>query len=169
MTKFLALSVLLGMDNLRATVGLGMLGLDRGVRRRLALSFGIWEAAAPVAGFALGRAAPAMEWVAPAALAACAVLVLVGAAHGADVGRWLGTRTAIVLLPGLLALDNLAAGIGLGSAGAAVAAAVVAGSASAIWSFVGLSLGGRLGRLPLPATALAGGLLLGSAVLAGLT
>lgn len=168
MTEVVALSVLLGLDNLRATVGLGILGLDGGARRRLALSFGLWEAAAPVAGFLLGRAAPPVEWAAPLALASCGVLALVGAARGVDVRRWLGSRPATALLPGLLALDNLAAGIGLGTAGAALASAVLAGSASALWSWAGLALGGRFRRQSAPATSLAGLVLLGSAVLAGL-
>jgi putative Mn2+ efflux pump MntP len=165
MTDVVGLSVLLGLDNLRVTVGLGMLGLDRSTRGRLVLWFAGMEAAAPIAGFALGRAAPPVEWVAPAALAACGVFVLVGVASGAQVGRWLAAPLAMMLLPGLFALDNLAAGIGLGSAGMAVGSAVVAGCASAVWSMVGLTIGSRLGRLPLPSTPVAGGVLLGSAIL----
>jgi putative Mn2+ efflux pump MntP len=165
MMRILTLSLFLGLDNLRVTVGLGMLGLDWRTRRRLAVGFGIMEAVAVVAGLALGRAVLQVEWVAPASLAACGLLVLAGVARGAHVGRWLAAPVAMMLLPGLFALDNLAAGIGLGSAGTALGSVLVAGCASGLWSVVGLNIGSRLGRLPLPTKPIAGGLLLGSAVL----
>jgi manganese efflux pump family protein len=165
MMRIVALSLFLGLDNLRVTVGLGMLGLDLRTRRRLAVGFGMMEATAPVAGLALGRAVLHVEWVAPASLAACGLLVLAGVARGAHVGRWLATPVAMTALPGLFALDNLAAGIGLGRAETALGSVLVAGCASALWSVVGLTIGSRLSRLPLPTTVIAGVSLLGSAVL----
>jgi putative Mn2+ efflux pump MntP len=164
MAEVLTLSMLLGLDNLRVTVGLGMLGLDRRTRGRLVLWFAVAEAAAPMAGFTLGLAIPRAEWVAPAALAACVVLVLIGVLRRADVERWLAAPLGMMLLAGLFALDNLAAGIGLGSAGTAVVSAVVAGCASALWSLVGLTFGSRLSRVPLP-KQMAGCLFVGSAIL----
>lgn len=153
MGKLLLLSILLGLDNLRVTVALGMAGVDAAARRRLAVSFAAFEALAPAAGLVLGTTVAAAAWwrpVAPAALAVAAALVLAGALWGGPVRRWLGGRCALALLPAALATDNLAAGIGLSGTGAVLAAALAAGAASALWSLLGLELGVRL-RRPLAA------------------
>jgi putative Mn2+ efflux pump MntP len=175
MGKLLLLSILLGLDNLRVTVALGMAGMDADARRRLAVSFASVEALAPVAGLALGTTIATGPWwqpVAPVALAVAATLALCGALWGWPVHRWLGGRCALLVLPAALATDNLAAGIGLVGTGAVLTAALTAGMASAFWSLLGLELGARIrrplarrpARVAMAALAAAGLLLTGVAV-----
>ena|SRR6266545_1404861 len=150
MGKLLLLSVLLGMDNLRVTVALGMAAVDAAARRRLAVSFACFEALAPVIGFALGATIAAGSWwqpVAPAALALAASLALLGALRGWPVHSWLGSRGVVVALPAALAGDNLAAGVGLAGTGAVLQVAAVAGVASMLWSLLGLEVGAHARRL----------------------
>jgi putative Mn2+ efflux pump MntP len=150
MGKLLLLSVLLGLDNLRVTVALGMAGVDAGARRRLAVSFACFEALAPVMGFALGATIAAAPWwqpVAPAILALAAALAVWGTLRGSPVHRWLGCRGVLLVLPAALAADNLAAGVGLAGTGAVLQAAAVAGGASMLWSLLGLEVGARGRRL----------------------
>jgi manganese efflux pump family protein len=149
MGKLLLLSVLLGLDNLRATIALGIAGVDAGARRRFALSFGLAEAMAPVVGVALGAAfalGPWMRPLAPAALVVCAGLSLGGVVWGHRASRWLGGGVTIVALPALLAVDNLAAGVGLARTGTVLMAAAT-GAASALWSLAGLEVGALTRRL----------------------
>jgi putative Mn2+ efflux pump MntP len=150
MGKLLLLSVLLGLDNLRVTVALGMTGVDIGARRRLAVSFASFEALAPAIGFALGTTIATGPWwrpVAAATMTFSAALVLWGALRGWPVHAWLGGRGALLVLPVALATDNLAAGVGLAGTGAVLQAAAVAGAASALWSLLGLEAGARARRL----------------------
>jgi putative Mn2+ efflux pump MntP len=150
MGKLLLLSVLLGLDNLRVTVALGMAGVDARARRRLAVSFASFEALAPVIGFALGAtiaAGPRWRAVAPAVLTVAAALALWGALRGSPVHPWLGGRGVLLVLPAALATDNLAAGVGLAGTGAVLQMAAVAGVASVLWSLLGLEVGARARRL----------------------
>ena len=75
------IGILVGLDNLAVASGLGMLGLGRGRRLGFAVSCSCFEALAPVLGVWIGlgfahRIGPAVEWIGPACLATCGLLVL---------------------------------------------------------------------------------------------
>ena len=84
MTALLLLAVALGLDNLAAAVGIGVGGVDRGTRVRIAVVFGLFEAGMPVLGLLLGHgladtAGQAARWLGGVALVAFGVVGLVRA------------------------------------------------------------------------------------------
>ena len=154
----LLLAVALGLSNFAAAIGIGVSGVSRNIRVRVAVVFGLFEAGMPVVGLSWGRAwRPA--WARPRARLGAAVLIVVGAvglwqawrSRGADARAaapsW---RTGRVLISGLaLSVDNLAAGFALGAYHTGLAlAAVVFGLVSVAMSLAGLELGARIGTPP---------------------
>jgi manganese efflux pump family protein len=170
------LAVAVGLSNFAAAIGIGVSGVSRRMRVRVAVVFGVFEAGMPVAGLVLGHSlaaglGQAARWLGAAAL------IIVGAAGlrqawrsrrrnagpgsgpggselsgggesdgGAEVRSW---RTGRVLVSGLaLSGDNLAAGFVLGAYRTPLAvAAVVFGLVSVAMSLAGLELGARLGSV----------------------
>lgn len=170
--ELVGLGALVGIDNLRISVALGMVGLSKRRARLFALSFGTFEALMPLAGL-LGGAAlarviePWTNYVGAAALVVCGLAMIFGALKEDPAAAIAGRPSVILTLPLALSLDNLAAGFGLGTLGAPVAAAAsVIGATSALAAVIGLKLGSRLRRLmPARAEAIAGMALLLTAVL----
>jgi putative Mn2+ efflux pump MntP len=168
MAALLLLAVAVGLSNLAASIGIGVSGVSRGTRIRVAVVFGLFEAGMPVAGLVLGRSVAAglgeaARWLGAAALIAIGVVSLVQAWRSRDRSRdrkdsgdsrpgaprpgarpW---RTGRVLISGLaLSSDNLAAGFVLGAYHTSLpVAAVVFGTVSVAMSLAGLELGARLG------------------------
>ena len=155
------LAVAVGLSNFAAAIGIGVSGVSRRTRVRVAVVFGVFEAGMPVAGLVLGHSlaaglGQAARWLGAAAL------IIVGAAGlrqawrsrrrepglrsgvGEGARSW---RTGRVLVSGLaLSGDNLAAGFVLGAYRTPLAvAAVVFGLVSVAMSLAGLELGARLG------------------------
>jgi manganese efflux pump family protein len=148
------LGLALGLDSFRASLALGASGLGAARAFRIALAFGVCDGVAPLVGLVMGRAtavyvASWSELVAPALLigaGACVLLKRLEDDRGEPTGGW-----AILGVPLFLSLDNLVAGIGLGTLGPPVVpSAIVIGALSGAMSLAGLALG-RLGRLSLPA------------------
>jgi manganese efflux pump family protein len=161
----LAVAVLVGLDNLRVGPAFGQLGLPRRRRWQLVAAFGLAEGLAPLVGLPLTAPLAAAvgrygDLVAAGALAVAALLVLVPLVRGVDAGL-LASRWAVVLLPALLAVDNLVAGTGLRALGLPlVPAAVVVGLVSASMAAAGLLAGSALRRITKGAAPLAAGLTL---------
>lgn len=150
MLEVAAFGILAGLDNLHVSAALGV---SRPGRRRLlglAAAFAACEALMPLAGLALGgtlrRTVPALETAGPVVLLLCGAAILLHALREGDArevveGRW------VLGLPITLSLDNLFAGVGLGSAGYPVAAsALVVGVISGAMCLAGLFAGGWLRR-----------------------
>jgi putative Mn2+ efflux pump MntP len=170
------LGFLLGLDSLRASLALGASPMGRGRRVRIALTFGLCDALAPLLGLALGQAF--VSKVAPWAKH-CGVLALAG--YGASL-LFAAPRTAAdaeppvgdggrflpIGLPVVLGLDNLIAGFGLGTLGPPVVlSAAVLGVISGLMSLLGLCMGQAAGDVvPESAGRLGGGALI-SVALAG--
>ncbi|MFD2091501.1 manganese efflux pump [Blastococcus deserti] len=161
----LAGAVLVGVDNLRFSLAAGQLGLPRRRRHQLVAAFGLAEGLAPLAGVAataplataLGRLA---DPLAAAALLVAAALVLVPLVRGAGPALP-DSRWAVVLLPPLLALDNVAAGAGLRAFDLPlVPAALVMGVVSASIAAAGLLAGSAARRILKGAGPLVAGLTL---------
>ena len=149
----LLLAVALGLSNFAAAIGIGVSGVSRNVRVRVAVVFGLFEAGMPVVGLVLGQSLASGLGQAARGLGGAA-LIVVGAVglwqawrnRGADrqAPSW---RTGRVLISGLaLSIDNLAAGFALGAYHTNLAlAAVVFGLVSVVMSLAGLELGARIG------------------------
>jgi putative Mn2+ efflux pump MntP len=144
----------LGMDNFAAAIAIGLSGVDRRLRLRIALSFGLFEAGMPIIGLLIGqRVANTLgshaDLIAGLLVVATGLYSLLSARRGElqpitaasqPVGRLLITGFA-------LSIDNLVVGFALGAYNVSVVvAAVVIGVVSIAMSLAGLELGARLGE-----------------------
>jgi manganese efflux pump family protein len=149
--QLLALGLFLGVDSFRASAGLSAAGLGTPVR--LALGFGLCDAAASIGGLAAGDLLPQSL---KGALESLGPIVLVGAALYAFVASRrhptpFDDRWAISgVVPLALSVDNLAGGLALGVFGfPIVVSALVLGAISALLSVAGSAVGRTIGnRLP---------------------
>ncbi len=145
MLPLLLLAASVGLSNFAGAIGIGVSGTDAGIRWRVGVVFGAFEAGMPVVGLAVGQQLTASlgdvtRWAAAALLIAVGGYALVDALHhpshdssrrsdrdsdrAQDRGRArdpaapVQQRTARVLLSGLaLSIDNLAVGFALGTLG----------------------------------------------------
>lgn len=150
MLEVAAFGVLAGLDNLQVSAALGMSRPRRGRLLALAGAFAACEALMPLAGMAAGgalrRALPGVEAAGSVILLLCGAAILLHALREGDArevveGRW------ILGLPLTLSLDNLFAGVGLGSAGYPVlTSALIVGAISGLMCVAGLFAGAWLRR-----------------------
>jgi manganese efflux pump family protein len=173
MTAVFLLGFLLGLDNLQVGAGLGLVRMSLARRWAYAGVSALCEMGMPLVGLALGHAARlrAGSWgeaVGIAVLALCGTVIGFLALRGEEEEkeRFANSRLALAGIPLSLSLDNLAAGVGLGSLGfPVVASAAVLGLVSGSMCALGLFAGGTLRRwVPERAELLSGIYLLGLAV-----
>jgi putative Mn2+ efflux pump MntP len=143
-----------GADNFAAAIAIGLAGIDRQVRLRIAVVFGLFEAGMPVIGLLVGRGVSG-SLGSRAHVVGGGLLVLVGlqmivsamrsdddappALAGAPLGR-------LVVLGAGLSIDNLVIGFALGARDTPLILSVVLiGAVSVGLSLLGLELGSRLG------------------------
>jgi len=170
----------LGLSNFAAAIGIGISGTSARTRLRVGIIFGLFEAAMPIAGLALGRGLArtlggAAHWIGAGLLIATGAWMLAQAIRGdprsaAAAGD---QRTGRLILTGLaLSVDNLAVGFALGAFHVNLAvAAVIIGAVSVALSLIGLELGAQIGAATSRRAGLLGGLVLiavGAAIAAGL-
>lgn len=164
----------LGLDNFAASVAIGLSGVDRSLRVRIALAFGLFEAAMPVAGMLLGRAI-SHSLGAQAHLVGGLLLIAVGihtglaalrAEHEQPPTLASGGTARIMMLALGLSADNLVVGVALGARGVPLALAVtIITAVSVSLSLAGLELGSRLGeRVERRGELLGAGVLIGVGV-----
>jgi manganese efflux pump family protein len=174
----LLVAVAVGLDNFGVATAIGMSGVDRGLRVRLAGIFGLFEAAMPVAGLVLGHAV-ARQLGSSTNVVAGTLLAVMGA-YGVAV-ELLGRREPksktfgfwpLVFIGAALSVDNLVIGFALGTArvNLVLAVAVIAAVSVAL-SLFGLELGRRIGTRIGERGALLGGatlIFVGAAVATGI-
>jgi putative Mn2+ efflux pump MntP len=88
----LLLAVALGLSNFAAAIGIGVSGVRGGLRVRIAVVFGLFEAGMPVLGLVLGHGlasdlGAAARWLGGAVLIAVGAISLLLARRGATVER----------------------------------------------------------------------------------
>jgi manganese efflux pump family protein len=143
----------LGLSNFAASIAIGIAGVDRHLRARVALAFGLFEAGMPVVGLLLGRGvAHALgsraHIIGGALLIATGAFAVGGAIRTTDAARsTLDLRRGrVLLLAASLSIDNLIVGFALGAYNVSIVLAVITiGVVSVAMSLVGLELGDRLG------------------------
>ncbi len=143
-----------GADNFAAAIAIGLAGVDRRVRLRIAVVFGLFEAGMPVLGLVVGHSLSG-SLGSRAHLVGGGLLILVGlqmgisawraeedappALAGAPVGR-------LIVLGAGLSIDNLVIGFALGARDTPlILSVIVIGVVSVGLSLLGLELGSRLG------------------------
>ena len=162
----LLMGITLGLDSLRA--GVGMSALDRSWRLHawLALAFGICDGLGTLIGAALGeavsRGAIAAGYVGPALLIVYGTLLIAVPSHTASRVREVGRPWMIVGLPVALSVDNLVSGVALGLVQfPAVTTAAIIAAVSGAMALVGLRFGAYVIRMcPLRAEPVAGVMML---------
>lgn len=155
MVAVLLLGSVLGLDSLRASLGLGVLRRSRARRLMIAVSFGVFDGLAPLLGLALGSVIvrSTAAWtglLGPVVLGGLGLYLLLASPESKETAAesWL-----CLGLPLTLSLDNLIAGFGLGVLGTPVLlSAFIIGLISGLLSLVGLCLGSLVGAA-LPARA----------------
>jgi manganese efflux pump family protein len=161
-----ALSV--GLDNFGAATAIGVAGVDRTLRVRVAVIFGAFEALMPVVGILLGNSV-AHELGGFAKPFGGALLGLVGAY--AVITDLVGTREKgkaatpslkeLVVIGAALSVDNLVIGFALGASHTnLITAALTIGVVSVALSLLGLEIGSRLGGRLGQRSQLVGGVVL---------
>lgn len=143
-----------GADNFAAAIAIGLAGVDRQVRLRIAIVFGLFEAGMPVLGVVVGRSL-AGSLGSQAHLVGGGLLVAVGlqmgigalrSAHDAPAARAGAPMGRLIVLAAGLSIDNLVIGFALGARGTPLLLSVVViGLVSVGLSLLGLELGSRLG------------------------
>ncbi len=171
MVTILLIAVSVGLDNFAASIAIGLAGVDRRVRLRIAVVFGLFEAGMPLIGVVVGNGI-AHSLGDSAHLIGGALLIATGA-HGIyaavrstedhELSAVLTTSrlSRLLLLGAALSIDNLVVGFALGTDHAALVTSVVAiGVVSVGLSLLGLELGARLGERIERSGELIGGLVL---------
>lgn len=143
----------LGLSNFAASIAIGITGVDRQLRARVALAFGLFEAGMPIVGLLLGRGV-AHGLGSRAHIISGALLIAAGAFTVAEAMRTGDESPAtldlrrgrLLLLAASLSIDNLIVGFALGAYHVSIVLAVITiGVVSVAMSLVGLELGDRLG------------------------
>ena len=150
--EILVLGFVLSLDNFRASIALGTLPFSRRRAVQVALTFGLWDGLAPLAGVLLGRyfdqaIGRIADYVGPAVMGIYGFYLLVCALR-TEAPEELDHPWALFGIPLSLSLDNLLAGTSLGLLGfSPVLSAVIFAVITAVMSFVGLCLGRVIGHL----------------------
>src|SRR5438309_544975 len=114
------LGFVLGIDSFRASLGLGILHRSRTGRLRIAMSFGLCDGVAPLLGLAVGSAviasfSPFTRWLGPLVLGGFGLITLLTARVDEAKESEITPAWTCFGLPLSLSLDNLVAGLGLGT------------------------------------------------------
>ena len=172
MARLLLVALSVGLSNFAASVGLSLSGVDRALRIRVVLLFGVFEAGMPVVGLLIGHGlagtlGAASRWIGGALLVATGVWT---AARQTPPGATAGTGR-LAVTAAALSVDNLVVGFALGALDVSLAlAAGVIAAVSVGLSLVGLEIGSRLGaRVERFSEEIGGGVLVavGAAVMGG--
>jgi manganese efflux pump family protein len=169
-----------GLDNFAASIAIGLGGVDRSLRIRIGVVFGLFEAAMPVVGMLVGRAL-SHSLGDEAHVVGGLLLIAVGVHTGIGGLRSEAARPAALadsgtgrlLLVALgLSIDNLVVGFALGAREVPIALAIAVITVVSVGlSLLGLELGSRLGeRVEHRSELLGAGVLIGvgAAILANL-
>ena len=152
MIRILVVALALGLSNFGASIGIGLSGVDRALRRQVIVIFGFFEAFMPIVGLVLGQRL-SDKLGSSAHVAGGALLVLVGLYVGGQARRTSLSRERkvhrgrdLIVTGAALSLDNLIVGFALGTTRVPLwLAVVVIAVVSVAMSLVGLEIGRRLG------------------------
>jgi len=162
-----ALSV--GLGNFAAAVAIGLGGVDKSTRLRIAIVFGVFETGMPIIGLLLGQQVASelgdkAHIIGGVLLALTGCFLVYGALKKTDDTKVQQASDGLgkLLLAALsLSIDNLIIGFGLGTRHEPLLLAVfIIGSTSVALALIGLELGSRLSRKFEEYSELLGGLIL---------
>ena len=142
-----------GLGNFAASIAIGLSGVSRNVRVRMAIIFGVFETSMPIVGLVLGKQVASKlgghaNWIGGGLLILTGLYILYEALHKTkDKEVQVGADNSFskLLLAGLaLSIDNLIIGFGLGTHHQNIAeAAGIIGATSIALALLGLEIGNR--------------------------
>lgn len=150
------IAVSIGLDNFAASIAIGLSGIDRRLRLRIAVVFGLFEAGMPLVGLLVGRGLAhslggSAHLVGGGLLVATGAHTILSTLRGDDDDAFAGalarpSLARLVVLGAALSIDNLIVGFALGTDHAPLVLSIVTiGVVSVGLSLIGLELGARLG------------------------
>jgi manganese efflux pump family protein len=170
----------LGLSNFAASIAIGLAGVDRAVRARIAVAFGVFEAGMPIVGLlagrqlshTLGHQAHIIGGLLLVAVGAQTTYGAMRAGDGPAPSYGEARFGRLLVLAAGLSVDNLVIGFALGAdhTSLVLSVAVIAGVSVGL-SLIGLELGSRLGASVSHHSETLGGvvlMLVGVAILTGL-
>jgi putative Mn2+ efflux pump MntP len=157
MAKILTLLLLglsVGLGNFAASVAIGLSGVDKGLRTRIAIVFGLFETGMPIIGLLLGhQIANSLgghaNLIGSLLLVAAGIYVIASALEKKDKPKVRpnpANKFGKLMISGLaLSIDNLIIGFSLGTHHESILlASVIIGVSSVVLSLIGLEIGSRL-------------------------
>jgi putative Mn2+ efflux pump MntP len=154
MSAIALVALALGMSNFAAAIGIGLSGVDNRLRLRIALVFGFFEAAMPLAGLVMGHhLAGSIGSVAP--YLGGGLLIVTGVVTIIQSRRIKPNDSpkpssfgGLIITGAALSMDNLVVGFALGAYKVPLLlGAIVIAVVSVLMSLLGLEVGTRLGTL----------------------
>jgi manganese efflux pump family protein len=177
MLGLLLVAAAVGLSNFAASIGIGLSGVNAGVRIRVAVIFGVFEAVMPIVGLVIGHRLAA-SFGSAASYIGGGLLIAIGI-YSVVQARWHRSRNVpvptgtgrLIASGAALSIDNLVVGFALGTYKVSVVlAAVVIAVVSVGMSLIGLELGHRLGAVVESRSAEIGGgvlVVVGAVIAAG--
>jgi putative Mn2+ efflux pump MntP len=155
--QLLILGAVIGSNNLAAALALGALGQIKR-RNRIVIVFGVFEFVVPLIGIAIGQTAASLiaesaTWIGPTLLIGLGSLTVfaglrLSTRRDEKLARRVTTWRGLVALALMLGIDNLIIGFSLGlGAIHALAAATTIAVFSIVFTWFGITVGGRLRRI----------------------
>lgn len=166
--KVLVVALSLGLDVFAVSVGVGMRGVERGVKIRIGVAFTIAEVTMTLLGAGIGRIAGSLigdtaGYLGFAALVGVGAYMVYEALHGTEEGGGFDLSRGWGLMLGALSisLDSLGIGFSILYIGVPIQISLICIGFTSIFSTtLGLALGKRLGIVAEEYAALAAGIVL---------
>ncbi len=171
MLTILILGILVGLDNLQLASAFGLMGLKKNRRWWVASIFALFEVSMPLVGLLIGSHLnqtfkEVAEWVGPGVMLSLGLYIVIRELMEKEQQNIVNLPWVWLTLPFLMSLDNLLAGLALGTAGyPVVSTSITVGICAGGMCYLGLIIGERLRRLvPKNLELISGAYLIGMAV-----
>jgi manganese efflux pump family protein len=171
MLSVLILGILVGLDNLQLASAMGLMGLKRNRRWQVTSLFALFEVSMPLVGLLIGHQInetfkELAEWLGPGVMLALGLYLVIRELLEREKEDLVNRPWVWLTLPFLMSLDNLLAGLALGTAGyPIVSTSIIVGLCAGSMCYLGLFIGSRMRQLiPRKLELISGAYLIGMAV-----
>ena len=166
MITVLILGIFGGTDSLQVASAMGMAGMKRHRRWLLAASLVFFDTLMTFIGLGIGHGLSSLferfsNWLAPVCILALGIYIVVRELTETDDIELVNKKWLLIVLPLVMSIDNLFAGLGLGTAGyPVVSTALILGLCSGLMCRAGHLIGNKLRSLVPGKMGIIGGLYL---------
>jgi len=166
MISVLILGIFGGTDSLQVASAMGMAGMKRHRRLLLAASLVFFDTLMTLVGLMIGHGLSSLfekvsNWLAPVCILALGIYIVVREFTETDNLELVNKRWLLIVLPLAMSIDNLFAGLGLGTARyPIISTALILGLCSGLMCLVGHLIGSKLRNMVPDKMGIIGGLYL---------